>query len=305
MPFRIHASAFLSLSLAIQLSAFGSEPDEPLASVAIAEEAFEEEMERANQALLSEYQREIEKQSKDGNFDNVTRLTVGLQFFESDGMLMDPELETQYKEFGKASRKSKDELLKNYQAVMGKLVANGQLAELQEIQQKIRNRGLVAKLVSLQLTSNPGLFLMHGGYKGSVREISQHERLNATFEMVVGLSTDGIVREGKSKGGIQGRPGEIVSFRAASVPNHYLAHGNSELLLQVYMEDEAFRKNASFNIQKGLFRSSAVSFEAVNFPDHFLIMKPDGKVRLEKREATAVFSRAATFSISGPKFRLW
>ncbi len=303
MYLRVCAAALLSFSL--QLSVSGDEPADPLAAVQIAEEAFDTAMESAKQALLTEYQSEIAKQSKAGNFDNVTRITAGLQFFEADGLLMEPELEAQYKIFGKASRNAKDKLLKSYQAVMATLAKEGQLAELQEIQQIIRDRGLVAKLVSLQLSSNPKFFLMHEGYKGYVKEIPAHQKLNATFEMIVGLSTDGIVREGKSQAGIQGKPEEIVSFRAVSVPNYYLAHGNNELHLQVYMEDEAFRQNASFKIKKGLFRPAAVSFEAVNFPDHFLTMTPDGKVRLAKRQATAVFSRAATFTIAGPKFQLW
>lgn len=205
----------------------------------------------------------------------------------------------------KYSKAAKNALLETYRVATAKLAASGRVDELQEIQQKIRDRGLVSKLVSLQLTSRPSLHLIHADYKCIVQDVPRHQRLNATFEMVIGLSTDGIVRESIAQSGIQGRPSEIVSFRAVNAPNNYLAHGNNELLLQPYIDDNAFRQNSSFRIHKGLFRPSAVSFEAVNFPDHYLTVSSSGLVRLQKRQATAEFSRLATFSIGRPKFPIW
>lgn len=248
---------------------------------------------------------EIVKQTEAAKLENVTRLATGLQFFEADGLLMDPELEEQYKVFGKASKAAMDALLEAYRVATAKLAASGRLDELQEIQQKIRDRGLVSKLVSLQLTSKTTLYLAHGNYKGIVQEVSRNGGLNATFEMIVGLSTDGIVRESIRESGIQGKPSEIVSFRSVSVPEHYLAHGNNDLLLQRYVDADTFRQNSSFRIYKGLFRPSGVSFEAVNYPDHFLTVSHGGFVRLQKRQSTAEFSRAATFNIARPKFPIW
>jgi hypothetical protein len=305
MKSRFYVCALICSAILMPQAFSSDDQADPLDEVDAAEETFDKEIDAAKGILLEEYRKEIVKQTEAGKLENITRLTTGLQIFESDGFLMEPELEDQYKAFGKASRDAKGELLKSYQIATAKLAAAGHLNELQEIQQKIRDRGLIAKLVSIQLISNPKFHVMHEGYKGYVREIPRHQRLNATFEMVIGLSTEGIVRESMSKSGIQGRPSELVSFRAVNAPDFFLAHGNHELILQKYIEADGFRQNASFKIQKGLSQSSAISLEAVNVPDHFLIMKADGSVRLEKRQATAEFSRAATFKLSGPKFRLW
>ncbi len=279
--------------------------DDALAAVVAAEADFETAIDVAKETLVDAYKQEMVKQIESAKLENVTRLATGLQFFEADGLLMDPELEEQYKVFGTASKAAKNALLETYRVATAKLAASGRVDELQEIQQKIRDRGLVSKLVSLQLTSRPSLYLIHADYKCIVQEVQRHQRLNATFEMVIGLSTDGIVRESIAQSGIQGRPSEIVSFRAMNAPNNYLAHGNNELLLQPYIDDNGFRQNSSFRIHKGLFRPSAVSFEAVNFPDHFLTMSDGGFVRLLKRQSTAEFSRAATFTIARPKFPIW
>ena len=279
--------------------------DEISDAIEAAEAAFDSALKSAKDSLLLAYTREITKQTEAGNPDNVTRLITGSKLFESGGLLMEPELEKDYLIFGKAMKTAKDSLLKSYLAATVALSKAGRLADAQEIQQQIRDRELVSKLVSIQMTSRTTLFVMHANYKGLVQELERDNRLNATFEMVVGLSTDGIVRESSTKSGIQGQPGEIVSFRSVSVPKFFLAHGNNELLLQELHDDLAFRQNASFKIHKGLWRSSGVSLEAVNFPDHFLVMKSNGTVRLEKRKATEDFSRYATFGITKPKFPLW
>lgn len=275
-----------------------------LEAVEAAEAAFEATIDAAKQTLVNAYQQEIVKQTESAKLENITRLATGLQFFEADGLLMEPELREDYKVFGAATKAASDALLEAYRVASTKLAAAGSVEELQEIQQKIRDRGLVSKLVSLQLTSKTTFYLAHGNYKGFMEE-TRTAGLNATFEMIVGLSTDGIVRESVQKSGIQGKPSEIVSFRSISVPNHYLAHGNNELLLQRYIEANEFRQNASFRIHKGLFRPSAISFEAVNFPDHYLAVDASGFVRLQKRKPTAEFSRAATFTIARPKFPIW
>lgn len=281
------------------------EVDDPLDAIEVAESAYQKRIEQARSVLIEAYKKEIVEQTGNGKLENVTRLSTGLQLFESDGLLMEPELEADYKSYGKSLKAARDELLKAYTTSTAKLAAQGKLAEIQEIQQKIRDEGLISKLVSLQLTSKSNMFLMHEGYKGHVREIPNHQKLNATFEMVIGLSTDGILRERESASGIQGRPDEVVSFRAVNAPNHYLVHGNNELLLQRYVEADAFRQNASFKIHRGLFRTSGVSFEAVNYPGHFLVMQPTGSVVLHKFVPSAEFSRGATFNIAAGKFRLW
>ena len=279
--------------------------DDALAAVDAAEADFEAAIDVAKETLVDAYQQEMVKQTESAELENVTRIATGLQYFEAEGFLMDPELEEQYKVFGRATRAAKDALLETYRATTATLAASGQIDDLQVVQQKIRDRGLVSKLVSLQLTSKTNFHLMHADFRCSVQEVQKHQRLNATFEMVIGLSTDGIVRESIAESGIQGRPSEIVSFRAVNAPNHYLAHGNNELRLQAYSQEDAFRQNASFRIHKGFFRPSAVSFEAVNFPDHFVTMSDGGFVRLQKRQSTAEFSRAATFTIARPKFPMW
>lgn len=301
-----------TVTQALICSVFFSQPiliaddaDDALAAVEAAEIEFDRAYEAARETVTADYQQEILNQSAAGKTENVTRLTTGLQFFQAEGMLLDPELEEAYLVFGNESKAARDRLLKAYQDGTTKLAAAGRLDEIQDIQQRIRNRGLVSKLVSIQLTATPTQYLMHADYKGLVREIPPELRLNATFEMVSGLSAGGIVREDTRQPGIQGKPSEIVSFRSVSVPNHFLTHWNFDLQLQTFADTDGFRKNSSFKIQKGLWRPSGVSFEAVNLPNHFLVMKPDGGVRFEKQRNTAEFARSATFSITRPKFPFW
>ena len=305
MPLLVPRLISLCLMIVGGLECSGDEIGGVLSSVEDAEAKCELALEMARQKLIEAYKQEIVRQTESGMLENVTRLATGLQHFESDGLLLDPELADRYKEFGKSSKSARDSLLDAYRVASGSLAALGAVDKLQEIQQRIRDRGLISKLVSLQVTSRPSLHLLHGDFKCVVKDVERHERINATYEMVIGVSTDGILRESVADAGIQGRPSEIVSFRSVNIPNHYLAHGNNELLLQRYSEDDVFRLNASFRVQKGLYRSSGVSFEAVNYPDHYLTVTAGGAVRLGKRQPTAEYARSATFSIDRPKFPIW
>jgi|GEM_PF-1088245 len=295
----VFLSGLSTLDLAI------AEEDDPLDAISVAEAAYQERIGQARSVLIEAYKKEIAEQSGDGKLENVTRLTTGLQLFESDDFLMEPELEADYVSYGKSLKAAREELLKAYSANTTVLAQQGMLAEIQELQQKIRDQGLISKLVSLQLSSKSTMYLKHADYKCYVREIPNHQKLNATFEMVIGLSTDGILRESETASGIQGRPDEVVSFRAISAPNHYLVHGNNELRLQRYAQEEAFHQNASFRIHRGLTRASDISLEAVNYPGHFLVMQPTGSVLLQKFIPGAEFARRATFKLTAGKFRMW
>ncbi len=115
---------------------------------------------------------------------------------------------------------------------------------------------------------------MHENSKCVLQDPEKHQKLNATFEMVIGWASDGIVREGVLNSGIQGKLGERVSFGAVNVPGQYLLHGNGEMRLQKVGDDAAAMANGTFKVHKGLYRSSAISLEAFNLPDHFFQSSP-------------------------------
>lgn len=279
--------------------------DDPFELVERAEEKHASTIAAARMKLVEAYKAEITKQAKESNLQNLNRLTTGLQLFESDGLIMEPELEGSYKEFGQTVHGANLELLTEYKEAIPGFVAANEIAQIEVIQEKIIQQGLLSQLVTLNLTSKPTLCLLHGDYKCILRDPEQHQKLNATFEMVIGLASEGIVREGIWKSGIQGKPGELVSFGAVNVPGQYLMHGNGEMRLQKVGNDAAAMANGTFKVHKGLYRSSAVSFEAFNLPDHFLSVKPDGTIHVIKRNASLEFARSATFTIGAPKFRLW
>jgi hypothetical protein len=179
-----------------------------------------------------------------------------------------------YAVYGKQMSAAKQRLLDAYNGAMTELAKDGQLDEVKGIQYKIRDRGLTAKWVSIRSTAYRDKYLQHGGYKGIMQKVARvNSKLNSTFEMSVGLTSDSATIGIGNRDTSQGELPAVVSFRSFNVPKRFLVHGNNELILMQFMDKDAFRQNASFRIRKGFYRSSATSFEAVNFPGHFLAVQ--------------------------------
>jgi len=63
-----------------------------------------------------------------------------------------------------------------------------------------------------------------------------------------------------------------------------------------------FLQDATFKRINGLAKAGWVSFESVNYPDHFIRHK-DGELWVEKNDGTALFAKDATFRFVMPFYR--
>jgi hypothetical protein len=271
--------------------------------VDVAERGFDKAIAFAKDGLAAHYKDQIGTAIKDGEFQKATGLTSRLELFEGDGLFMENDFGfgDEYAEYGKQMSAAKQQLLDAYSGAMTELAKGGQLDEVKSIQYKIRDRGLTAKWVSIRSTAYRDKYITHEDYKGMMRRVgSVGSKLNTTFEMNVGLTSDSANIDIRATS--QGNFPSVVSFRSFNVPKNYLAHGNNELILMEFMDKDAFRQNASFRIRKGFYRSSATSFEAVNFPGHFLAVQGDNVVLL-KHNASGEFAKASTFDIVSPRFK--
>jgi hypothetical protein len=137
--------------------------------------------------------------------------------------------------------------------------------------------------VSIALADRRSLFVQHSDFRAHTGEVGFAKRLNATFEIVPGLSD--------SKG---------ISFRSVRPPNHYLAHGDFRVGLGVFDNSAEGARNATFLKVKGLSSPSDVSFESVNWPGYFLRSRSNGQIWLDKNDGSVQFRRDATFVIVEP-----
>ena len=296
---------WVTVTYAHHASATADETEQVFAAVSVAEEEFNAANKQAADTLIEAYQQEIKKQAAADSLDAVTRLIKALQLFQSDGLMLEPELQEAYKIYGNSLKAARDSLLKAYTEAMTQLAPNGDLTDVLDLQQRIRDKGLVSRLVSLRLARKPTNYLMHAYYKAVIGEVTTDLQLNATFELVAGLTTGLQDRKNHSVSSLQGKVGEVVSFRSINIPRHYLAHSKHQLLLQRHEDSETFRNNASFKIVKGLSRSG-ISLEAVQYPDYFLVFNASaGTVVLRQYQPGREFADNATFNISTPKFAFW
>ncbi|MEO2019108.1 MAG: AbfB domain-containing protein [Fuerstiella sp.] len=289
----------LALALCLGHSAIADIYEE----IEAAEEAFRTTIVAAKQELTVHYQEAIVAATMDGKFDKATGITSRLELFASDGLLMENNFGDEYAQYGWQISRAKERLLDAYGVAIAKFAKDGQLSEIKGIQYKIRDRGLTAKWVSIRSTAYRNKYLLHANYKGVMEKVAPlGSKLNATFEMRIGLISDGAVY-GIVGGAVnKGKLPSVVSFRSFNVPSMYLAHGDHALVLARVIDSDGARQNASFRVQKSFYRSSATSFEAVNLPGHFLVVQDD-RVVLMKHNASAEFAKAATFDIVSPRFK--
>lgn len=240
------------------------------------------------------YAAEILKASEDGRSDDVTRLTTHLKVFRANGILMTPELYSNYITFGSQTHAARNRLLVAFREAAKQCIEELRFEKAEGIQATIKSNGLDSRLVSLRLAKRPIDNVMHGGYLGWVRPTpTKNNRMNATFEIVQGLSDP-----------------KAVSFRSVNVPNFYLSHGGNRVRLIEYRDRDAYRKNSTFFLHQGLGRRNAVLIVPVNFPTHAIFAKDSGlrqgrELWIEPIRRVAEFSNWAEFEIVEPQFPFW
>lgn len=87
------------------------------------------------------------------------------------------------------------------------------------------------------------------------------------------------------------------SFESVTLPGNYLRHENGRLKLGKFVNDEGFKKDASFRTSAALTGAGdAVSIESVNFPGYY-VRSDNGELVLEKSDGSAEFKTDATFKM--------
>ena len=170
----------------------------------------------------------------------------------------------------------------------------------------IRNTATVIGLVMLCLTAQaasadetvsfksvnyPDRWIRHYNYEGRIDPIDPNDTVglkDATFILRPALS---------------GTPG-AVSFESVNYPGFFLRHEDFRLKLQATNTDhhpQSFREDASFLPRAGLAGGATVSYESVNFPNHF-IRHSDYKLWVNKSRGEQTFPQDASFRKLSP---LW
>ncbi|MCA9063152.1 MAG: AbfB domain-containing protein [Planctomycetaceae bacterium] len=186
------------------------------------------------------------------------------------------------------------------------LAKAGRPNDITGIEQELRRRQLIFKPVSIRLFTSRQNFITHADYKEWAVELKDDAaKYNATYEMVPGLARDGLIRERPEDSGIPGEPGEIISLRSTNLPNHYIVHGSFELLLMTQLDSPVYDQNATFRIRPRLANRRGVSFESLNYPDDYVVVDRDRRLRLKRRQATSSFSQAETFDIVTPRMKFY
>ena len=170
----------------------------------------------------------------------------------------------------------------------------------------IKNRAIVVGLLMLCLTGQtawadetvsfksvnyPDRWIRHYNFEGRIDPIDPNDTAglkDATFILRPALS---------------GTPG-AVSFELVNYPGFFLRHEDFRLKLHATNTDhhpQSFRADASFLPRAGLAGGSAVSYELVNFPNHF-IRHSDYKLWVHTSRGEQTFSEDASFRKVSP---LW
>ncbi|MBN1134219.1 MAG: AbfB domain-containing protein [Methanosarcinaceae archaeon] len=143
--------------------------------------------------------------------------------------------------------------------------------------------------VALQSFNYPNYFIRHRNFIGGMSLIkTELDKKDATFRIVSGLLESELPFE------------RYISIQSVNYPGHYLRHQNFILKLHPYIDDELFRKDASFKLVSGLGANTWSSFESVNYPDYHIRHK-NFKLYLG-RGNDDLFKKDATFKVASPNW---
>ena len=244
----------------------------------------------AHKRIADVYHERIAAAVEKGDTTGSAEISEQLRFFEErHGIVLEDEMEEQFRAYGKVIKSAGDALKEAYAAAMKMALANGDSTTFDQLKAELDDLRLPVDLVSFSQSSNR-LFIMHGGYLGYVRPATDLKtKMNSTWELVGGLAN-----------------ANFVSIRSPNVENYYLVHGNLRIRIQPYSDTEAFRQNSTFHKRKGLYgRGTGISFESINFPNHFIRRRGNGELWLDRNDGSDIFNKEATFNEANPRFRLW
>ena len=145
--------------------------------------------------------------------------------------------------------------------------------------------------VSFQSVNYPDRWIRHYNYEGRIDPINPND--------IVGLKDATFIL----RPALSGTPG-AVSFELVNYPGFFLRHEDFRLKLHPTNTDhhpQSFLEDASFLPRAGLAGGDAVSYEFVNFRDHF-IRHSDYKLWVNRSIGEQTFPQDASFSKRSP---LW
>jgi hypothetical protein len=105
---------------------------------------------------------------------------------------------------------------------------------------------------------------------------------------------------------VKGLAGSCNSFESQNFPQFYIRHQNLRLKLNKFVDEDLFRKDATFCVRQGLANPEYSSFESFNYPGSFMrhqdfefYIQPNDGSDLFKKDATFIIQNAAHLIDSG------
>jgi Alpha-L-arabinofuranosidase B (ABFB) domain len=259
--------------------------DDIRAKLDTAKKQIEEDAQQSRQAVTDRFATVIRELATTGKIDPSIEMQKYQKAFAADGrMTTCAEMTDAYADHVRKIREGRSKLQAAYDEAIkqyGVAVKIDQAAELKAEKEKVSP---TVQFVSLQHGSRKNSCLIHHRDSVVVDNVANLTRLDATYELVPGLSDK-----------------TCVSFRSVNYPNQYLAHGDFRLSLTPYKDTDEFRKNASFK-QIEVTRTT-VMLQSINFPDRFVRVREDKSVWIDPREATRAFLNQSSFTIAEPQFK--
>lgn len=142
-----------------------------------------------------------------------------------------------------------------------------------------------ADIVSLRAFRPINYFVMHQGFVGRADELrSTRDARDTQVRIVEGLADS-----------------QCVSLVSINPPDHYFKAAFSRIVLAKRLDEQRYRDDATFCLERGLEKAQqwgldAVSFRSRSFPDRY-IRHRDGELWLDARQDTPDYRASATFFI--------
>jgi len=96
--------------------------------------------------------------------------------------------------------------------------------------------------------------------------------------------------------GLAGRG--TVSIESCNKPGHFYVHREMKMVLAAHDGTRLFREASSFFERKSLFYMGYLSFEAFDWPDHFVAFQKGQDIVLRKRVMTKAFKQASSWEVT-------
>lgn len=245
----------------------------------------EEDAQQSRQAIRDRFAAVIKELATKGKVDASIEIQSYQKAFAADErMITCPEMVDAYADHVHTLRQGREKLQAAYDAAIKEYGAAVKIDQAAELKSEKERATPSVQLVSLQLGSRKNFCLIHHRDSVVIDNVSKLTRLDATYELVPGLS---------DKAG--------VSFRSINYPNQYLAHGDFRLSLAPYRDADDFRKNATF--KRIEITRTATAFQSANYPERYIRVRDDKSVWIDPQDGSRAFLNQTSFTLAEPQFK--